>query len=317
LTGILLTATAGIALATGTLDQQNPGPTNQSIGTCEGGDAQTFTAGLSGSLDTVELVAGDSNESGDLVVTIEGTDSLANPGVPDDSDVLATETIATADIASYGSVQTIVFGDPAAVEAGTKYAIVIKAPGCVQDQYNNNGFSFAAVSGNPYSAGQGCYIVTVDWQCDVDKDFVFATYVTQPESADVAVSVSGPGTVRSGSTNTYQVTVSNSGPMTARNVVLTVPVPAGTRFVSAIPTHGTCAAPARRTSPPTVTCALGDLSAAGSVLTTVTLKVALSAKGGAVVTVAQAYSTATNSTPATTDPDLSNNVDSVGTTVTK
>jgi uncharacterized repeat protein (TIGR01451 family) len=314
LTGVVLGATTGIALATGTLDQRNAGPGNVFIGACEIRVAQTFTAGLTGALDTVEMVGGGSNESGDLVVTIEGTDSLANPGAPDDSDVLATETIAEGNIASSGDVQTIVFGDPATVQAGTKYAIVIAAPGCVDDQLGNNGFSFAALSGDPYAGGAVCSSYPA-WSCGGSgADFVFATYVTTvpaPPSADVRVTVSGPASAPEGAQVTYLITVSNVGPDTAHNVVLTDPVPSGSKFVGITTTQGTCGKPSKGA----ISCSLGDLAKDDSAGSTLTVKLTVKA-GSNVTDLATAYSTANGSGPATADPDTSNNWTSLTTSVT-
>ena len=96
--GMLLVA-AGSASAIGTLDQSNASTVAGSAGFGGPGHAmgQTFTAGLTGVLDTVQVGICKINAPGDLVVTIEGTytDALANPPaqVPDDSNVLATQSV--------------------------------------------------------------------------------------------------------------------------------------------------------------------------------------------------------------------------------
>src|SRR5439155_14769618 len=51
-------------------------------------------------------------------------------------------------------------------------------------------------------------------------------------SADVAVAVTGPSSVTSGTTATYTVTVTNNGPNPSAGVVLTDTLPAGATFVS-------------------------------------------------------------------------------------
>jgi uncharacterized repeat protein (TIGR01451 family) len=57
-------------------------------------------------------------------------------------------------------------------------------------------------------------------------------------SADVAVTVSGPSSVTAGSNATYTVTVTNSGPNAASGVVLTDTLPAASTFVSMTHTAG-------------------------------------------------------------------------------
>jgi uncharacterized repeat protein (TIGR01451 family) len=52
-----------------------------------------------------------------------------------------------------------------------------------------------------------------------------------PERADVALTASGPATAQSGARVEYMLTVRNNGPDTARQVVVTAPIPAGTSFV--------------------------------------------------------------------------------------
>lgn len=88
-----------LAWAIGTLDQR-PGPVGSTSGICEGNKlAQTFTAGRTGSLDTVQLRLFRLEDPGVLVVSIVGTDSLANPGFPDEQDILATQTVAESEVA--------------------------------------------------------------------------------------------------------------------------------------------------------------------------------------------------------------------------
>ena len=60
----------------------------------------------------------------------------------------------------------------------------------------------------------------------------------QTASADLTVTKSGDETARVGGTITYNLTVSNGGPDSATNVVLSDPIPANTTFVSASVTAG-------------------------------------------------------------------------------
>jgi len=316
---VAFAGTAGRALATGTLDQQNPGPANSFAGVCDSRLAQTFTAGLTGTLDTLELQLHRDGSSGDVIVAIQGTGSLANPGAPDDSDVLATQTLTESDLGNgYDNVETIAFSSPAWVEAGTTYAIVLSAPTCVPPEFGEAGFVWAQVPNDPYAGGESCFTFSIapsEWRCGEDTDdFVFATYVTTtppPPSADVRVTVSGPDSAPQGAQVTYLITVSNLGPDTAHNVVLTNPIPAGSRFVGISTTRGTCAKPSRGS----ISCSLGDLAKDDSGVSALSVK--LTVKAGSTVTdLASASSTTNGAGAATADPDTSNNWTSLTTTVT-
>src|SRR5438067_1967044 len=102
-------------LAAGTLDQQN---TNAIAGLlCNGvvpAVGQTFTAGLTGQLDQVDLFAGNPSPS---TVTVQLRDAVGNlPG----STVLASTTVALPVTQTFFSVP---LSSPAAVVAGTQYAV--------------------------------------------------------------------------------------------------------------------------------------------------------------------------------------------------
>lgn len=129
--------------------------------------------------------------------------------------------------------------------------------------------------------------------------------------ADVRVRISGATTAASGSQNTYLVNVENAGPTTAASVTMTMQVPSGTKFVSVSSTHGSCTHPASGATSGTITCALGELAAGAASINSIALKITLTGKGGTIALVARA------SSATTTDPDLSNNVASLTTTVGK
>ena len=136
-------------------------------------------------------------------------------------------------------------------------------------------------------------------------------------SADVAVAISGPSSARNGSQDTYVLTLSNAGPSTALNVVMSAQVPSGTKFVSVTTTHGSCSHPASGATSGTISCSLGDLASGSTALNGVSLKVTLNSKGGSVSVAAQAGSMASGATPATPDPNLANNVSSLNTIINK
>jgi uncharacterized repeat protein (TIGR01451 family) len=113
---------------------------------------------------------------------------------------------------------------------------------------------------------------------------------------------------------TYVVTVSNLGPSTAHNVVLSSPVALGASFMNVSTTRGTCTPPSRRNL--TVACALGDLGAGNNALSTVSVKITAKV-GSHIATVASAQSTADGAGAATPDPQPANNSASLTTSVTK
>src|SRR6185295_10782665 len=92
--------------------------------------------------------------------------------------------------------------------------------------------------------------------------------LTVTTKADLAVSMTAtPGPVASGGTITYTATITNSGPASAANVVLTQTLPVGATVKSAIPSQGTCGATAN------VTCQLGTLAAGASATVTVMITI--------------------------------------------
>jgi hypothetical protein len=170
---------ASSALATGTLDQWNPGPrtgaqlfahnNNGNPATYEVG--QTFTAGLTGSLDTVKLnIWNATGNTGDLIVKLEGASNLLNPGVPDDGDVLASTTVTAANFApsntNSATVLTVAFASPPVIHAGIPYAIVLSStlgnfvpgPAGFYDEWGT--------TANNYAGGTFCSGFAGSWTCN-------------------------------------------------------------------------------------------------------------------------------------------------------
>jgi uncharacterized repeat protein (TIGR01451 family) len=131
---------------------------------------------------------------------------------------------------------------------------------------------------------------------------------------DVRVGITGPSSAPSNSQNTYAFTVTNAGPSSALNVVMTAQVPNGTKFIGLTTTQGTCTRPASGATSGTITCSLGTLASGSAAVNTATLKIVLSGKGGSIMNVAQAYSTGIGATP---DPNLANNIASFSTSIAK
>jgi uncharacterized repeat protein (TIGR01451 family) len=106
-------------------------------------------------------------------------------------------------------------------------------------------------------------------------------------AADLAITKTpGAPSVTPGGTITYTIGVTNNGPSAATNVTITDALPAGTTFVSAIPSQGTCAGTT------TVICSAGSLGSGGSM--TITLAVTAPSSGPVI----------NNATVSATETDL-------------
>lgn|GEM_PF-4818072 len=201
-------AETGSALAvTDTLDQSqtiatNPAPVTGPDFTALGGIrgqsvAQTFTAGLWGSLDRVSLDLGygyftvnfagngGSAPSNDLTVDIAAVDAS---GAPDMGHVLATGSVSSANAFSSSTPAwfDVDFAAPATVSAGTQYAIVAYASG--SDEYD-----WWSTATNPYAGGEG-WVTTPPptsssvWTSFTADDLAFKTYVVVATAPSASIS---------------------------------------------------------------------------------------------------------------------------------
>ncbi len=197
---LILFATPATAGAAGTLDQSNTAPLLSAafgMGTANGSEsrtAQTFTAGLSGGLDQVDLQVGKfgfcSGASGvDLTVQI----TTVSAGLPT-STVLGSGTIPEASVPTGNSASSITSAPlttPAAVAAGTSYAIVLSAPGatCTESDPFGGGSEYPAyLWGAGYDNGvtntypSGSAVSSSDggatWISAPNYDLIFKTYVS-------------------------------------------------------------------------------------------------------------------------------------------
>ena len=145
---------------------------------------------------------------------------------------------------------------------------------------------------------------------DNDLSDNLATVVTQVSgSADLSVVKSAsPSPVVAGTDLTYTVTVTNGGPSTADDVVVSDPLPAGTSFASGVDGNGTTVCALVQSS--TVVCDLGTMQPGETRTLYVTVHVAPSVPAG---TQLQNTATVSSSTP---DPDGSDNAGSTTTPVT-
>ena len=168
----------GAALA-GTLDQQQTASdaewglyNNQSW-------AQTFTAGISGGLDQVDLSLYKIGTPPPLTVEIRN----AAAGMPGTT-VLANASLPASAIATSPGL-AVRFAAPAPVAAGTQYAVVAYSGGggmnAVLWRYQDTGNPYpsggAVLSNDPLPPGGNWY----PWPTAA-ADFAFKTYVTPPET---------------------------------------------------------------------------------------------------------------------------------------
>ena len=164
-----------------TLDQQQTDHSNGSV--FPGGPAsafgaasfaETFTAGLSGALDRVDLYLIASGNTGPLTVQIRNVTGTA-PGTT----VLATTNVPQSSVAATGAWTPVAFSTAPAVQAGTHYAIVAYAGG--SDSY---GWSVSA--GKSYGGGAtfGSFASPPGvWGSPYTSyDVAFKTYVTAPST---------------------------------------------------------------------------------------------------------------------------------------
>lgn len=195
LAGLLVAAAAATAAAgTVTLDQANEGAyaSYGIVGYGAGGGGtmwtQTFTAGLTGTLDHVDLYLWRLNGSQTLTVDITGLTAGVPPVQPDATTRLATTDIASTDVPNSGFAWvTIDFSSQhLAVTAGQEFAIVLSTPFT-----NDFEWGMTSYATGPYAGGQVLYHGRqVDhWTAAPDYDAMFRTYVDVPATGAIAVPV--------------------------------------------------------------------------------------------------------------------------------
>jgi len=308
LSGAFALAVGPATVFAGSLDQSQPdtstgeqwvcGPDSGYSSSCPLSEAQTFTAGVSGLLDQVDLYVVHSEGSDPLAVEIRNTTNTGLPG----TQVLASGSIADAASAGWVSVD---FDTTTIVEAGTKYAIVAYTTG-----HGLWGWSFKYDdANNPYGGGDRFSTEssppTTGWNETADADNAFRTYVSP--STDLGLTMVGPASVRKGATFTYILTVDNDGGVAASDVSLTDRLPFGAQYVTATTSQGSCLAPAKKVR--TVTCDLGSIAADGSATVAITVKAAARA-GSFLNNIAYVSGS-------TFDPDAGNNTASLSTAITR
>lgn len=140
---LLVALAAGIAIAPalaavpasaqGTLDQTVPYTGLNWYGqvTYHYGRGQSFTAGASGAIDSVEVTLRNDCAAGDLVVDVYAADGGIPTGQP-----LATQVVPESELTAQSfTTYTVSFDNPATITAGNQYALVLTAPSAPwQDQ---------------------------------------------------------------------------------------------------------------------------------------------------------------------------------------
>ena len=177
----------------GILDQSQPVVTNTVVNTWDSDySAQTFTSGITGGLDRVDLpVAHGVVGANPLVPFIVEIWPLSG-GTPRKGPALASASILKTSLPLRGATppgfSTIRFVPPAPVTAGVRYAIVLpELANCGAGDHECFGW-YAGPAGDPYPAGAGFTSrdAGVTWtplSTGSSTDFAFKTYVTPPRFA--------------------------------------------------------------------------------------------------------------------------------------
>ncbi len=125
-----------------------------------------------------------------------------------------------------------------------------------------------------------CYDKDSSGTCDSGEPTATATKHWIVRNADLSVTKSGPAYAANGGPITYTITVTNNGPATAHNVVVTDSVSPSITGATATPSQGSCSG--------SFTCNLGDIAPGGSA--TITIHGTVSTTGSSVSNTACAVS---------------------------
>jgi hypothetical protein len=210
----LITAVAAAAAlmpaagaSAGTLDQQqtlsNFGGLQVASNTSK---AQTFTAGLTGQLDQIDLALSGMSVTTPLTVQVRDGSATA----PGDT-VLASASVPTSAVTSSESFVPITFASPASVTAGTQYSIVALNDSSGWFWYAGKTDTASAYEGGRlYSSPNGPPGTGPWFEGNTMADFEFKTYVAPPSNdfslgkatknkrkgtAKLKVNIPGPGGV--------------------------------------------------------------------------------------------------------------------------
>ena len=136
----------------GTLDQSQPVISNVAVFVSnQFHPAQTFTAGIGGRLDQVDIAV---SRAGASTQPLQVEIRAVTGGAPSNAAALSSATVAAASIplSSNPGFVSVPFASPAQVTAGTQYAIVVSSAAC---GFVNCYVWGAGPSGSSYAAGSG------------------------------------------------------------------------------------------------------------------------------------------------------------------
>lgn len=176
--------------AAGILDQSQPVVTNTVVNTWDSDfSAQTFTSGITGGLDRVDLPVAHGVVGANPLVPFFVEIWPVSGGTPRKGPALASASILKTSLPMRGATppgfSTIGFVPPAPVTAGVRYAIVLpELANCGANDPQCFGW-YAGPAGDPYPAGAGFTSrdAGVTWtplSTGGSTDFAFKTYVTPP-----------------------------------------------------------------------------------------------------------------------------------------
>jgi hypothetical protein len=182
---LVVATTLGVASSAfaGTLDQQQT-DFSAGTGTIDSGEtpAQTFTSGLSGGIDQVDLHLESHGPTTPVTVEIRDTSGDA-PGAT----VLAAQSIPASSISAVPSWVTVSFATPAPVTAGIQYAVLAYSSPVSMVQHYDWGYG-----GDVYAGGRFTYASSSPpsspWTTGSTNDLAFKTYVAAtppPQAATV------------------------------------------------------------------------------------------------------------------------------------
>lgn len=175
---LVLTITlAPATLASGTLDQSNEA-TATGVAPVTGGNThawgQTFTAGLTGTLPTIDVYVNPaSSPNANLVAGIYNITS----GVPTGT-ALATASLTAASMGG-GAWESFNFSNPTNVVSGNQYAIVFTSNASV-GQYQLSSTANAYSGGTAFEGDLNAH----NWLSYANLDIQFRTYVTTSDSGE-------------------------------------------------------------------------------------------------------------------------------------
>lgn len=177
----------------------------------------------------------------------------------------------------------------------------------------NPSSNFGGGSTKPGDAGS----TTMTWNLSVNPGsaangaLAAISLMPAPPQADLAVTKSGPATIIAGNNISYNVTVTNNGPLDAQTVTLSDTLPAGTTFVSEAQTVGpafTCTNPAVGATG-SVSCTIATFASGASATFTLVFNVNANVAAGSTI------SNTASASSSTSDPTPGNNSQSASATV--